>query len=34
MVHDLDPILKKLIGTDRRSIGNSNEVVAAVVADP
>ena len=34
MEHDLDPILKKLIGTDRRSIGNSNEVVAAVLADP
>ena len=34
MEHELNPILMKLVGTDRRSIGNSNEVVAKVVADP
>jgi hypothetical protein len=30
----LNPILKKLFGTDRRSIGRSDEVVAEVLADP
>ena len=28
------PILKKLAGTDRRSTGRSDEVVAEVLADP
>ena len=30
----MHPILKKLAGTDRRSIGKSEEVVADVLADP
>ena len=30
----MNPILKKLAGTDRRSIGRSDEVVAEVLADP
>ncbi len=34
MKNELNPILTKLVGTDRRSIGKSNEVVAEVIADP
>ena len=30
----MEPILTKLTGTDRRSIGNSNEVVSDVLSDP
>ena len=30
----MNPILKKLAGTDRRSTGRSNEVVAEVLANP
>ncbi len=30
----LAPIIKKLIGTDRRSIGKSNEVVSEIISDP
>jgi len=30
----MDPILTMLVGTDRRSIGKSNKVVAEVIADP
>lgn len=30
----MNPILTKLVGTDRRSIGKSNEVVAEVIDDP
>ena len=30
----MEPILTKLAGTDRRSIGNSNEVVSDVLSDP
>ena len=30
----MNPILKKLTGTDRRSTGRSDEVVAEVLADP
>jgi hypothetical protein len=34
MEHELNPILTKLVGTNRRSIGKSNEVVVEVIADP
>ena len=34
MEHELEPILTKLVGNDRRSIGNSNEVVSDVISDP
>ena len=34
MEHELEPILTKLVGTDRRSIGNSNEVVSNIISDP
>jgi hypothetical protein len=34
MGHELEPILKKLVGIDRRSIGNANEVVSDVISDP
>jgi hypothetical protein len=34
MEHNLEPILKKLLGIDRRSIGNSNDVVSDVISDP
>jgi Glu-tRNA(Gln) amidotransferase subunit E-like FAD-binding protein len=34
MEHELDPILTKLAGIDRRSIGHANEVVADVISDP
>lgn len=34
MKHNLEPILKKLAGIDRRSIGNSNEVVSDIISDP
>ena len=30
----MHPLLQKLAGTDRRSIGKTNEIVAAVLADP
>jgi hypothetical protein len=34
MEYELEPILKKLVGIDRRSIGNANEVVSDVISDP
>ena len=34
MEHELELILTKLVGTDRRSIGKSNEVVSDVISDP
>jgi hypothetical protein len=34
MEHELSPILMKLVGTDRRSIGKANEVVTEVIANP
>lgn len=34
MEREKSTILEKLIGTDRRSIGNSNEVVVEVLANP
>jgi hypothetical protein len=33
MEHELETILTKLVGTDRRSIGNSNEVVSDIISD-
>jgi hypothetical protein len=32
MEHELSPILMKLVGSDRRSIGKANEVVTEVIA--
>jgi hypothetical protein len=34
MEHELEPVLKKLVGLDRRSIGNANEVASDVISDP
>jgi hypothetical protein len=34
MEHNLESILTKLLGTDRRSPGNSNQVVSEVISDP
>ena len=34
MGQEMHPILKKLVGTDRRSAGRSNEVVMEVLDNP